>query len=201
MFFLVGKVLLLMDLFFEMPLVGDMDYKFLMSHKEVGQFKHRSFPYYDQLITIYAKDRATGKNAQTAADIIEEIDVKDVATTNTHEKINDFHGCEADFSLDDMDLSATQLQPTRNQENIRTVGVEISKSIASEVLIQKKSEMTIQESALKLYPTLCEVEGLIKDERYHALSKIPDHPTQMLIFFSLPSFVRLELVKRFLVDH
>ncbi|KHG14776.1 putative protease yhbU [Gossypium arboreum] len=86
-------------------------------------------------------------------------------------------------------------------ENIRTVGVEISKSIASEVLIQKKSEMTIQESALKLYPTLCEVEGLIKDERYHALSKIPDHPTQMLIFFSLPSFVRLELVKRFLVDH
>ncbi|MFQ6624550.1 hypothetical protein Gotur_003440 [Gossypium turneri] len=45
------------------------------SHKEAGQFKHRSFPYYDQLTAMYAKDRATGKDAQTVADIIEEIDV------------------------------------------------------------------------------------------------------------------------------
>ncbi|MBA0865333.1 hypothetical protein Goshw_011212 [Gossypium schwendimanii] len=80
-----------------------------------GQFKHRSFPYYDQLTAIYTKDRATGKDAQTASDIIEEIDVEDVATTNTHEERNDFHGCEADVSLDDMDFSVTQLQPPRNQ--------------------------------------------------------------------------------------
>ncbi|PPS08414.1 hypothetical protein GOBAR_AA12229 [Gossypium barbadense] len=86
-------------------------------------------------------------------------------------------------------------------ENIRTVGLKISKRIASEVVIQKKSEMTFQESALKLYPTLCEVEGLTEDECYRALSKIPDHPTQILIFFSLPFAVRLEWVKRFLIDH
>ncbi|MFQ6641679.1 hypothetical protein Gotur_016668 [Gossypium turneri] len=84
------------------------------SHKETGQFKHRSFPYYDQLTAIYAKDRGTGKDVQRIADIIEEIDVKDVATTNTHEERNDFYGCEADVSLDDMDLSATQPQPVRN---------------------------------------------------------------------------------------
>ncbi|MBA0671448.1 hypothetical protein Goklo_025041, partial [Gossypium klotzschianum] len=54
-------------------------------------------------------------------------------------------------------------------KNIRTVGLEISRSIASEVLIQQKSEMTIQESALKLYPTLCEVKGLTEDEHYRAL--------------------------------
>ncbi|KAH1031457.1 hypothetical protein J1N35_043631 [Gossypium stocksii] len=63
------------------------------SHKEAAQFKHRSFPYYDQLTAIYAKDRATGKDAQTAADIIEEIDLEDVATKNTHEERNNFHGC------------------------------------------------------------------------------------------------------------
>ncbi|KAK5786854.1 hypothetical protein PVK06_041500 [Gossypium arboreum] len=180
-------------------------------------------------------DRATGKDAQTAAYIIEEINAEDVAATNTHEERNNFHGSEADVSLDDIDLSATQLQsepqPARNQgdstfskkkkkisdasdfstsfndaaallaENIRTVGLEISKSIASEVVIQQKSEMTIQESALKLYPTLCEVEGLTEDERYQALSKIPDHSTQMLIFFSLSSVVRWEWVRRFLTDH
>ncbi|KAG8481488.1 hypothetical protein CXB51_026338 [Gossypium anomalum] len=86
-----------------------------ISHKEAAQFKHRSFPYYDQLTVIYAKDRATGKDAQTVADIIKEINVEDVATTNTHEERNDFYRCEADVSLDDMDLSGTQSQPARNQ--------------------------------------------------------------------------------------
>ncbi|MBA0650187.1 hypothetical protein Goklo_017638 [Gossypium klotzschianum] len=76
------------------------------SHKEAGQFKHRSFPYYDQLTIIYAKDQATRRDAQTAADIIEETDIEDVATTDTHEEKNDFHGCEADIFLDDMDLLA-----------------------------------------------------------------------------------------------
>ncbi|MBA0815692.1 hypothetical protein Gohar_000448 [Gossypium harknessii] len=60
-------------------------------------------------------------------------------------------------------------------ENIRTVGLELSRSIAF--------EKVIQESAQKLYLALCEVEGLTEDERYRALSKISDHPTQMLVFF------------------
>ncbi|TYI03450.1 hypothetical protein ES332_A11G340700v1 [Gossypium tomentosum] len=59
---------------------------------------------------------ATGKDAQTAVDIIEEIDADDAATTNTHEERNDFHGCEADVSLDDVDLSDTQQQPAINQD-------------------------------------------------------------------------------------
>ncbi|KAH1056884.1 hypothetical protein J1N35_034949 [Gossypium stocksii] len=130
------------------------------SHKEAAQFKHRSFPYYDQLTAIYVKDRVTGKDAQTVVNIIEEIDVEDVATTNTHEERNDFYGCEANVSLDDMDLSTTQPQPAKNQ-----------------------------------------VEGLTENKCYRALSKILGHPTQMLIFFSLPSFVRLEWVRRFLADH
>ncbi|MFQ6621930.1 hypothetical protein Gotur_002023, partial [Gossypium turneri] len=49
-------------------------------HKEAGQFRHRSFLYYHQLTAIYIKDRATGKYAQTTDDIVEEIDVEDVAT-------------------------------------------------------------------------------------------------------------------------
>ncbi|XP_012471123.1 uncharacterized protein At2g29880-like [Gossypium raimondii] len=88
---------------------------YINSHKEVGQFKHRSFPYYDQLTAIYAKDRATGKDAQTVTNFIEEIDVEDVATTNIHEERNDFYGCKADISLDDMDVSVTHPQPARNQ--------------------------------------------------------------------------------------
>ncbi|MFQ6651900.1 hypothetical protein Gotur_024033 [Gossypium turneri] len=84
-----------------------------------------------------------------------------------------------------MDVSATEPQPDRNQR------------------VQQRSEefQIIQEKATNLYPTLCEIEGLTVGERFRALSKIPDHPTQMLVFFSLPSDIRLEWVRRFLADH
>ncbi|MFQ6666152.1 hypothetical protein Gotur_032624 [Gossypium turneri] len=84
------------------------------SHKEAGQFRHRSFPYYNQLTAIYAKDRATGKDAQTAADVIEEINAKDVPTADINEERNEYYDCDANVSLDDMDVSATEPQPDRN---------------------------------------------------------------------------------------
>ncbi|PPD76505.1 hypothetical protein GOBAR_DD26573 [Gossypium barbadense] len=185
---------------------------YLNSNKEAGQFRHRSFPYYDQLTAIYTRDRATDIN----------------------EERNEFYDCEADVSLDDMDVSATEPQPDRNQggsssskkkkknsdasdnisssfhvaatllaANMRAIGEQISRSIASDVVVQQKSEefQIIQEKATNLYPTLCEIEGLTVDERYRALSKILDHSTQMLVFFSLPFDVRLEWVRRFLADH
>ncbi|MBA0730785.1 hypothetical protein Golax_025706, partial [Gossypium laxum] len=52
-----------------------------------------------------------------------------------------------------MDVSTIQLQP----QNILIVGLELCRSIAS--------EKVIQESAQKLYPTLCNVKGLSEDER------------------------------------
>ncbi|MFQ6654854.1 hypothetical protein Gotur_025660 [Gossypium turneri] len=162
------------------------------SHKEAAQFRHHSFPYYDQLTAIYARDRATGKDAQTAADVIEEINVDGVPTIDMDEERNSFYDCEADISLDDMDA-----------ENIKAVGDQISRSIASDVVVQQKSEefQIMQEKATNLYSTLWEIEGLTDDDRYRALSKIPDHPTQMLVFFSLPSAARLEWVRSFLSDH
>ncbi|KAL1107542.1 hypothetical protein V6Z11_D03G052100 [Gossypium hirsutum] len=88
-------------------------------------------------------------------------------------------------------------------ENMRAIGEQISRSIASDMVVQQKLEefQIIHEKATNLYPTLCEIEGLTVAERYRALSKIPDHPTQMLVFFSLPSDVQLEWVRRFLADH
>ncbi|MBA0818991.1 hypothetical protein Gohar_021250 [Gossypium harknessii] len=53
------------------------------------------------------KNRATGKDAQTATDIVEEMDAKDVATTKNPEEGSTYHGCEVEVSLDEMDVSAT----------------------------------------------------------------------------------------------
>ncbi|MBA0755817.1 hypothetical protein Gogos_022393 [Gossypium gossypioides] len=70
------------------------------SYISVGQFRHRSFPYYDQLTAIYAKDQTTGKYAQIVANIVEEIDAEDVATANIPKERKNYHGCEANVSLD-----------------------------------------------------------------------------------------------------
>ncbi|PPD93408.1 hypothetical protein GOBAR_DD09654 [Gossypium barbadense] len=86
-----------------------------MRHKEAAQFRHRTFPYYNQLTAIYTRDRATGKNAQTAADVLEEINAEDVPTTDMNEERNSFYDCEADVSLDDMDVSATEPRGDRDQ--------------------------------------------------------------------------------------
>ncbi|MBA0861379.1 hypothetical protein Goshw_027296 [Gossypium schwendimanii] len=60
---------------------------------------------------------ATRKDAQTVADIIEEIDVEDVATTNNLEEGNNYHGCEDNVSLNEMDVSATQSQPSKPNQD------------------------------------------------------------------------------------
>ncbi|MBA0779997.1 hypothetical protein Gotri_004150, partial [Gossypium trilobum] len=66
------------DTGFKAGYLNEMERMLEKSHKEADQFRHRSFPYYDQLTTIYAKDRATGKDAQIVVDIIEKIDAEDV---------------------------------------------------------------------------------------------------------------------------
>ncbi|MBA0779998.1 hypothetical protein Gotri_004150, partial [Gossypium trilobum] len=63
---------------------------------------------YDILSGKDNSDFATGKDAQIVVDIIEKIDAEDVVTANTHEERNDFHGCEADVSLVEMDLLTAQ---------------------------------------------------------------------------------------------
>ncbi|MBA0735520.1 hypothetical protein Gogos_019361 [Gossypium gossypioides] len=75
-------------------------------HKEAAQFKTRSFPYYEQLTSIYAKDRATGKYAQIAVNIFKKLFVKDVTNKRNPEEESNDNEYEVDASLDD--VSATQ---------------------------------------------------------------------------------------------
>ena len=149
-----------------------------------------------------------------------------------NEERNTFYDCEADVSLDDMDVSGTDPRGDRDQggssssnkrkkksdardnvyssfeeaatllgEKIQAVGDQISRTMASEVVVQQKSEEKMEEKASNLYSALWSIEGLTDDQRYDALSKIPNHPTQMIVFFSLPSVAQLEWVRRFLSDH
>ncbi|XP_040947314.1 uncharacterized protein [Gossypium hirsutum] len=154
-----------------------------------------------------------------AEDAVWDSYLKSHKEADINEDRNEYYDCDANVSFDDMDVSATEPQTDKNQggsssskrkkknsdttghfsssvndaatllaENMRAIGEQISRSIASDVVLHQG----IQQKAANLYPTLCEIEGLIVDERFQALSKFPDHPTQMVVFYSLPSDVRLE---------
>ncbi|MBA0553942.1 hypothetical protein Golob_013079 [Gossypium lobatum] len=76
------------------------EHRQLVVAKDAVWNSHRSFPYYDQLTTIYVKDRTTGKDTQIVANIVEEIDAEAIATANIPKERNNYHGCEANVSLD-----------------------------------------------------------------------------------------------------
>ncbi|KAA8549757.1 hypothetical protein F0562_001225 [Nyssa sinensis] len=46
--------------------------------KGATMFKNKSLPHFEELLIIFGKDRATGKNAQTAANVVEELDKEGV---------------------------------------------------------------------------------------------------------------------------
>ncbi|KAH6764233.1 hypothetical protein C2S51_015482 [Perilla frutescens var. frutescens] len=47
---------------------------YLKSHPDCSFMKNKSFPYYDQLSLIWSKDRATGINAETPIDVVEDLE-------------------------------------------------------------------------------------------------------------------------------
>ena len=76
---------------------------------------------------------------------------------------------------------------------IEIVGRELSKSVGSEMAIHKKVK--------DLFGALCEIDSLTEDELDITLSIMPNHPTQMIVFFSLSSTRRLRWIRRFIANN
>ncbi|XP_075653486.1 uncharacterized protein LOC142623890 [Castanea sativa] len=49
---------------------------YVQSHKGAAACRNKSFPHYEDLCIVYAKDHATGKDAQAPADVVEELEVE-----------------------------------------------------------------------------------------------------------------------------
>nr|KJB80899.1 hypothetical protein B456_013G120700 [Gossypium raimondii] len=173
---------------------------YVKSHKEASQFRHRTFPYYNQLTAIYARDRVTGKDAQTAADVLEEIHAEDERTTDMNEERNTFYDCEAEVSLDDMDVSSTDPRGDRDQGGSSSSNKRKKKSDARDNVYSSFEEAATLLGE-KIQAVGDKISMSIASEVVVQQNKIPDHPTQMIVFFSLPSVARLEWVRRFLSHH
>jgi hypothetical protein len=64
--------------------------------KGAGSFRNKSFPLYEDICIVYAKNHAIGKDAQTPADVIEELETY-IDDTN-HNVGNGLDGIHEDVS-------------------------------------------------------------------------------------------------------
>ncbi|XP_031120430.1 uncharacterized protein At2g29880-like [Ipomoea triloba] len=195
---------------------------YLSSHKEAAQYRRKTFPFYNEFTDIYGKDRATGKDSQTGADIVYEMGNAEAVegiggTMEGSQDDNPVELQDNDFSFvptqssGAREMSSTKRKRKRSDtcepitadsllgaammlsEKLESVGDKISKSLGTELTLQQKIE--------QLEGKLSEIEGLEYDDKFMALIKLPEYPNQMLVFFSLAADQRLEWVKRFLATY
>ncbi|XVF83706.1 hypothetical protein PTKIN_Ptkin16aG0512600 [Pterospermum kingtungense] len=181
---------------------------------DAAPFRTRRFHFFNELCEIYGKDRATGKDAQSAADIVEEIqnedndnslDVGSADEWNTQQLGDDMEMSFAPpMSSSSKKRKAHEMSDTNTAkvlvrattlltDKMVEIGEKLSESVRTEMRLEKRVE--------ELAAALDEIEGLTEDEKDNALSKIPEHPTQIVVFFSLLPSRRLRWVHKFLSTH
>ncbi|KAM6569170.1 hypothetical protein CsatB_017155 [Cannabis sativa] len=82
---------------------------YLQSHREATPFKNQIFPYYDDLCTIFGKDRATGKHAETPTDV-EENEKEDQHVNLDDDNFNFFHTMGDTYAENGESMSFSQAQ-------------------------------------------------------------------------------------------
>ncbi|XP_017981031.1 PREDICTED: uncharacterized protein At2g29880, partial [Theobroma cacao] len=159
---------------------------YIQSHKEAAPFRRKSFPFFNELSIIYARDRATGKDDEDFSNIQPQTSAPRSDTTSTRKKkrLNE--------TGDPITSKSIIAAATILGENIKKAGIEFSKSVGAEVNIQQKAQ--------ELDGILGQVEGLTAMERVLASIKLPESPTLMFVFFSIDPDRRLEWLRTFLAD-
>ncbi|KAK6163155.1 hypothetical protein DH2020_000019 [Rehmannia glutinosa] len=87
-------------------------HSYLQSHPTHASWQNKSFPFYDDLITIFGKDRGIGINVKVLLDMMEEIQ-REEANNDTNNGVEPTNG----DGLDDLDasISFSPLQSPRSE--------------------------------------------------------------------------------------
>ncbi|XP_031389451.1 uncharacterized protein LOC116202076 isoform X2 [Punica granatum] len=178
---------------------------YVASHKEAAPFRQRSFPHFEELSMIYAKDRATGKDVQSVKDILQELDIEDLTATAeeadaNHSNPNESGNANTPTSGDvsrahqpptdatgsasagkkrkksEADFSTISHDVNTMASDMKEACIMLSKSVHSDVL---------QEKFLELPGALRSVEGLTSAQVRMAIQKFGMHPNYILFFFVL----------------
>ncbi|KAH6827597.1 hypothetical protein C2S53_015282 [Perilla frutescens var. hirtella] len=186
---------------------------YLQSHPTHSTWRNKPFPFYEDLLIIFGKDRATGSNAEGPADMME--DIQRQGNNNSEENNEDaIEDLDASFSFSP--LHSPRNEGVQHQKKKRKIASydsqlmtieikEASSAIASE--IAKASQIfgktmgvdaEISEKRRKIHAEIKKIPNLTVAEVIKVVSHIASHPELIDVFFSMDEESREQLVRAIL---
>ncbi|XP_074556981.1 uncharacterized protein At2g29880-like [Curcuma longa] len=173
---------------------NDVWVEYLKTHPDAEQFRYKSLPYYEELSIILGGDRASGKDAQVPADIVEELEK--VADENDDESI----GVDGDSAPYDQDFMFGSKEESskpkrRKSETIKDLSQVIRETttILGEELNKASNRLSKAleydegaEKRMKVNEVLTNLHDLSMLERHKAIRKIGCDRETTDIFFTIP---------------
>ncbi|KAK1430074.1 hypothetical protein QVD17_12570 [Tagetes erecta] len=179
-------------------------------HKNASQWRGKKFPHYWDLCNVFGKDRANGRDAQTAVDILSDINREE------QEPIGDgLDDIDVDQPLNNPSYVASREEPStqrkrrrRNsldplmnslKESAGIIGAEIREATNTFNRVFG-TESNREEMRNNLFAEMNKVEGLTLRECDKAVCKLAQNEELMVIFFKVDEDRKLGWVKNMLDD-
>ncbi|OWM77811.1 hypothetical protein CDL15_Pgr004505 [Punica granatum] len=166
-------------------------------------------------------DRATGKDAQSVEDILQELDIEDLTAAAEEADVNNSNPNESGNANTPTsgDVSRAYQPPTdatgsasagkkrkKSEADFSTISHPVN-TMASDMkeacMMLSKSVHSdiVQEKFLELSGALRSVESLTSAQVRMAIEKFGNHPNYILLFFGIELEYRLEIIQDFIANH
>ncbi|KAL5538789.1 hypothetical protein UlMin_043922 [Ulmus minor] len=169
---------------------------YIQQNKDAAGWRNKSFPIYDRLVNIFGKDRATGKEAETPAEMVENMDQEHNANDVEEEQ-------------DESPRSVSQSSSMRSTKRKRSRSEALSDGMAEVISSHKNMvEQSIEQIKLiteKLFQdnengkdiaNELQQMGLPTDEQFDALLLMFEKPQYAKTFMSIEMSLREQFVRR-----
>ncbi|XP_054817832.1 uncharacterized protein At2g29880-like [Prosopis cineraria] len=198
--------------------------EYVKVNKKAAKWRNKTFPHYDELSNIFGKDRATGKDAQTYEDIVEEFHdqhgfTSPIEDTPTEHILTDSQMDGSHANTSPQENSPTELSPSdatfgakkrkRNSTEAQPSMLEGMKMIVQTLtnglkessehfgmhLDRVEREKRIDGMRSSLLVELKKVEGLSHQERLKAYVKIIGDENILIGFYSMPEEDKADVIR------
>ncbi|XP_076924896.1 uncharacterized protein LOC143587508 [Bidens hawaiensis] len=182
---------------------------YIQVHKNAAKWRGKKFPHYWDLCVVFGKDRANGRDAQTAADILSNINKEQHANGDGLDDIDIDQPLNIPIYVVSKDESSTQRKIKRRnswdplisslKESAEIIGAEIRGATETFKRVFG-TESNREELRSNLFEEMNKVVGLATRECDKAVCKLAQNEELMVIFFKVNQERKLERVRNMLED-
>ncbi|KAF5790837.1 putative Myb/SANT-like domain-containing protein [Helianthus annuus] len=185
---------------------------YIQVHKNAAKWRSKKFPHYWDLCIVFGKDRANGRDAQTAADIISDITRDEPESEATVDGLDDvdlnqplnspsYEASREDSSIQRKRKRRNSWDPLMSslKESAEIIGAEIREATNTFNRVFG-TESNREELRNNLFAEMNKVVGLTTRECDKAICKLAQNEDLMVIFFKVDEERKFGWVKTMLED-